>query len=69
MSLLRADVRLPETSIHDFARDMVVALQYLHANSIIYCDIKVRAATWLQARVCGSGWLWGRVRSREGGTP
>jgi len=41
MSLMRQDVRLPETSIHDFARDMVVALQYLHANSIIYCDIKV----------------------------
>jgi serine/threonine protein kinase len=34
------DVRLPESSIHDFARDMVVALQFLHANSIIYCDIK-----------------------------
>lgn len=41
MSLLRQDVRLPESSIHDFGRDMVVALQYLHANSIIYCDIKV----------------------------
>lgn len=40
MSLLRQDVRLPESSIHDFARDMVVALQFLHANSIIYCDIK-----------------------------
>eukprot|EP00882_Tetradesmus_deserticola_P017142 GHRQ01018345.1.p1 GENE.GHRQ01018345.1~~GHRQ01018345.1.p1 ORF type:complete len:158 (-),score=25.04 GHRQ01018345.1:113-586(-) len=34
------DVRLPESSVHDFARDMVVALQFLHANSIIYCDIK-----------------------------
>jgi serine/threonine protein kinase len=34
------DVRLPESSIHDFGRDMVVALQFLHANSIIYCDIK-----------------------------
>lgn len=40
MSLLRQDVRLPESSIHDFARDMVIALQFLHANSIIYCDIK-----------------------------
>jgi serine/threonine-protein kinase ULK4 len=40
MSLLRQDVRLPEASIHDFGRDMVVALQYLHASSIIYCDIK-----------------------------
>lgn len=44
MSLLRQDVRLPESSVHDFARDMVVALQYLHSNSIIYCDIKVTAA-------------------------
>jgi hypothetical protein len=44
MSLLRQDVRLPESSVHDFARDMVVALQYLHSNSIIYCDIKVGAA-------------------------
>jgi len=40
MSLLRQDVRLPENSIHDFARDMVVALQFLHSNNIIYCDIK-----------------------------
>eukprot|EP00878_Enallax_costatus_P020942 GHUV01022155.1.p1 GENE.GHUV01022155.1~~GHUV01022155.1.p1 ORF type:complete len:723 (+),score=230.98 GHUV01022155.1:2317-4485(+) len=40
MSLLRQDVRLPENSIHDFARDMVIALQFLHAKSIIYCDIK-----------------------------
>ena len=29
MSLLRQDVRLPESSIHDFGRDMVVALQVL----------------------------------------
>jgi hypothetical protein len=27
MSLLRQDVRLPEASIHDFGRDMVIALQ------------------------------------------
>lgn len=27
MSLLRQDVRLPESSVHDFGRDMVVALQ------------------------------------------
>ena len=43
MSLLRQDVRLPESSVHDFGRDMVVALQYLHAHNIIYCDIKVCA--------------------------
>eukprot|EP00879_Flechtneria_rotunda_P020298 GHRR01021346.1.p1 GENE.GHRR01021346.1~~GHRR01021346.1.p1 ORF type:complete len:660 (+),score=250.95 GHRR01021346.1:421-2400(+) len=40
MSLLRQDTRLPESSVHDFARDMVIALQFLHANSIIYCDVK-----------------------------
>ena len=40
MSLLRQDVRLPESSVHDFGRDMVVALQYLHASSVVYCDIK-----------------------------
>lgn len=40
MSLLRQDVRLPESSVHDFARDLVVALQYLHSKEIIYCDLK-----------------------------
>jgi serine/threonine protein kinase len=40
MSLLREDARLPESSIHDFARDLVIALQYLHHHSIIYCDLK-----------------------------
>lgn len=40
LSLLRTDVRLPEASVHDFARDLVVALQYLHSNSIVYCDLK-----------------------------
>lgn len=33
MSLLRQDVRLPESSIHDFGRDMVVALQVRQAGS------------------------------------
>jgi serine/threonine-protein kinase ULK4 len=40
MSLLKEDARLPESSVHDFARDLVIALQYLHHNSIIYCDLK-----------------------------
>lgn len=40
MSLTKQDVKLPESSIHDFARDLVVALQYLHSHSIIYCDLK-----------------------------
>jgi serine/threonine protein kinase len=41
MSLLRQDVRLPESSVHDFGRDLVVALQYLHHKQIIYCDLKL----------------------------
>jgi serine/threonine protein kinase len=40
LSILRQDMRLPEASIHDMARDLVVAMQYLHASSIIYCDLK-----------------------------
>jgi serine/threonine-protein kinase ULK4 len=40
MSLLRQDVRLPESSVHDFGRDLLIALQYLHHHSIVYCDLK-----------------------------
>ena len=40
MSLLRQDMRLPESSIHDFGRDLVISIQYLHSNGIIYCDLK-----------------------------
>ncbi|XP_052191599.1 serine/threonine-protein kinase RUNKEL [Diospyros lotus] len=40
MSLLRQDNKLPEDSIHDFAHDLVRALQFLHSNGIIYCDLK-----------------------------
>eukprot|EP00891_Asterochloris_glomerata_P004830 jgi/Astpho2/4830/e_gw1.00068.1.1_t len=40
MSLLRQDMRLPEASIHDLARDLVISIQYLHASSVIYCDLK-----------------------------
>ncbi len=40
MSLLKQDMRLPESSVHDFGRDLVVALQYLHHHSIVYCDLK-----------------------------
>lgn len=40
MTLLKTDLKLPETSIHDFARDLVIAMQYLHHHSIIYCDLK-----------------------------
>lgn len=62
MSLLRQDVALPETSVHDFARDMVVALQYLHASSIIYCDIKARAGPAQGVGGPGVGWRRGRRR-------
>ncbi|KAF5182015.1 kinase domain [Thalictrum thalictroides] len=40
MTLLRQDCQLPEESVHDLARDLVKALQFLHSNGIIYCDLK-----------------------------
>ncbi|CAM6127262.1 unnamed protein product [Calypogeia fissa] len=40
LTLLRQDARLPEESIHDFARDLVQALQFLHSKGVIYCDLK-----------------------------
>ncbi|KAF9623184.1 hypothetical protein IFM89_037765 [Coptis chinensis] len=40
MTLLRQDGQLPEESVHDLARDLVKALQYLHSKGIIYCDLK-----------------------------
>ncbi|KAJ7955033.1 Serine/threonine-protein kinase RUNKEL [Quillaja saponaria] len=40
MSILRQDGQLPEDSIHDLAHDVVNALQFLHSNGIIYCDLK-----------------------------
>ncbi|GLT59657.1 hypothetical protein SLA2020_324650 [Shorea laevis] len=40
MSLLRQDGQLPEDSIHDFAHDLIRALQFLHSKGIIYCDLK-----------------------------
>ncbi|CAI5516946.1 unnamed protein product [Closterium sp. Naga37s-1] len=40
LALLRQDSKLPEESIHDFARDCAQALQFLHSNSIIYADFK-----------------------------
>eukprot|EP00850_Spirogloea_muscicola_P016313 SM000131S26743 [mRNA] locus=s131:273587:278222:+ [translate_table: standard] len=39
-TLLQQDTRLPEESIHDFARDLVKALLFLHHNGVIYCDLK-----------------------------
>ncbi|KAF8394503.1 hypothetical protein HHK36_020713 [Tetracentron sinense] len=40
MTLLQQDSKLPEDSIHDLARDLVKALQFLHSKGIIYCDLK-----------------------------
>ena len=40
LALLRQDICLPESSIHDFGRDLAAAMQYLHSHSIIYCDLK-----------------------------
>ncbi|ESW19849.1 hypothetical protein PHAVU_006G160500 [Phaseolus vulgaris] len=40
LSILRQDSKLPEDSVHDLAYDLVKALQFLHSNGIIYCDLK-----------------------------
>ncbi|KAJ4797579.1 Serine/threonine-protein kinase [Rhynchospora pubera] len=39
-TLLDKDERMPESSIHDLALDLVLALQYLHSKGIVYCDLK-----------------------------
>jgi len=39
-TLLKQDVSLPESSIHDFGRDLVTSLAYLHSKGFIYCDLK-----------------------------
>ncbi|CAI8590808.1 unnamed protein product [Vicia faba] len=40
LSILRQDIQLPEESVNELACDLVRALQYLHSNGIIYCDLK-----------------------------
>ncbi|KAL2341176.1 hypothetical protein Fmac_009116 [Flemingia macrophylla] len=40
LSILQQDSQLPEDSVHDLAYDLVKALQFLHSNGIIYCDLK-----------------------------
>ncbi|CAK8530955.1 unnamed protein product [Lathyrus sativus] len=40
LSILRQDIQLPEDSVNELAYDLVRALQYLHSNGIIYCDLK-----------------------------
>ena len=39
-SLLTQDEHLPESSVHDFGRDLLNALQFLHSRGIIHCDLK-----------------------------
>jgi serine/threonine protein kinase len=39
-SLLTQDERLPESSVHDFGRDLLAALLFLHSRGIIHCDLK-----------------------------
>ena len=40
LTLLRQDNKLPEPSIHDIGRDLVSALQALHAKGVVHCDLK-----------------------------
>ncbi|GAU37720.1 hypothetical protein TSUD_382130 [Trifolium subterraneum] len=40
LSILRQDSQLPEDSVNDLACYLIRALQYLHSNGIIYCDLK-----------------------------
>ena len=39
-TLLEADKRLPEASVHDFGRDIARALQALHSQSLLHCDLR-----------------------------
>ena len=39
-SLLQKDMNLPESSVHDFGRDLLAAMQHLHSKGIIHCDLK-----------------------------
>lgn len=39
-SLLQADGRLPEASVHHFGRALATALQFLHSKSILHCDLQ-----------------------------
>ena len=40
LTLLRQDKKLPETSIHDFGRDLLSAMHALHSSGILHCDLK-----------------------------
>ncbi|KAF0693777.1 Aste57867_15276 [Aphanomyces stellatus] len=40
LNLITQDKSLPESSIKGFGHDIMMGLQYLHANGVIYCDLK-----------------------------
>uniref|UniRef100_A0AAV1TWW7 Protein kinase domain-containing protein n=1 Tax=Peronospora matthiolae TaxID=2874970 RepID=A0AAV1TWW7_9STRA len=40
LNLLTQDKQLPESVVKSFGFELVAGLQYLHANSILYCDLK-----------------------------
>lgn len=39
-ALLQADLELPEDSIQEFGRDIARALQYLHSQGFLHCNLK-----------------------------
>ncbi|KAF0721404.1 hypothetical protein AaE_010071, partial [Aphanomyces astaci] len=40
LNLITQDKMLPESTIKSFGYDMLMGLQYLHSNGVIYCDLK-----------------------------
>ncbi|KAI9922031.1 hypothetical protein PsorP6_001909 [Peronosclerospora sorghi] len=40
LNLITHDKQLPESVVKSFGLELVAGLQYLHANSILYCDLK-----------------------------
>lgn len=40
LNLLLKDNKLPEDVVHTFGLDLLAGLQYIHANGILYCDLK-----------------------------
>ncbi|CAI5733843.1 unnamed protein product [Hyaloperonospora brassicae] len=40
LNLITQDKQLPESVVKSFGYELVAGLQYLHANGIVYCDLK-----------------------------